>query len=156
LLVTKQSLAESQRAAAVVLVNDASEVTEGDRLMNFADGRGSTPGKVPFVHMKRAVLEPMLRSGTGTGLLDVELAIDRDLRPRSSPLSGWTAAIETKVTQTMTPVKNVVGVREGAGPLANETIVIGAHYDHLGYGGPSSLARDKSKKQIHYGADDNA
>jgi hypothetical protein len=32
--------------------------------------------------------------------------------------------------------------------------VIGAHYDHLGYGGPSSLAGGK-KMAIHPGADDN-
>jgi Zn-dependent M28 family amino/carboxypeptidase len=53
-------------------------------------------------------------------------------------------------------VKNVVGVAEGHGPLAQETVVVGAHYDHLGYGGRSSLAKDKTKKEIHHGADDNA
>ncbi len=35
------------------------------------------------------------------------------------------------------------------------TIIIGAHYDHLGYGGDDSLHRD-SMKAIHNGADDNA
>ena len=39
--------------------------------------------------------------------------------------------------------------------MANETIVIGAHYDHLGYGGWGSRARSKTG-QIHNGADDNA
>ena len=29
-------------------------------------------------------------------------------------------------------MKNVVGVLEGSGPLADETVVVGAHYDHLG------------------------
>jgi hypothetical protein len=33
-------------------------------------------------------------------------------------------------------------------------VVLGAHYDHLGYGGPSSLAGGK-KMAIHPGADDN-
>ena len=50
---------------------------------------------------------------------------------------------------------NVVGFLEGSDPvLKNEYIVLGAHYDHLGLGGPSS----KSSKQntIHFGADDNA
>src|SRR5262249_28664392 len=51
-------------------------------------------------------------------------------------------------------VKNVVGVVEGAGPLANETVVIGAHYDHIGYGGMGSLAPSK-RPTIHHGADDN-
>jgi Zn-dependent M28 family amino/carboxypeptidase len=53
-------------------------------------------------------------------------------------------------------VKNVVGVLEGVGPLANETVVIGAHYDHVGRGGPDSGAIDPNSKEIHNGADDNA
>lgn len=38
---------------------------------------------------------------------------------------------------------------------AEKTIVIGAHYDHLGYGGEGSLYRGDDKA-IHNGADDNA
>nr|MBC8294246.1 M28 family peptidase [Pelagibacterales bacterium] len=38
---------------------------------------------------------------------------------------------------------------------ASSTVVIGAHYDHLGYGGEGSLYRDPEIK-IHNGADDNA
>ncbi len=38
---------------------------------------------------------------------------------------------------------------------AEQTIVIGAHYDHLGYGGEGSLYRE-TKLEIHNGADDNA
>ena len=47
--------------------------------------------------------------------------------------------------------RNVVGyVNNGAA----YTIVLGAHYDHLGYGGESSL--DRGEPAIHNGADDNA
>uniref|UniRef100_UPI004049CF9B M20/M25/M40 family metallo-hydrolase n=1 Tax=Gelidibacter sp. TaxID=2018083 RepID=UPI004049CF9B len=38
---------------------------------------------------------------------------------------------------------------------AENTIIIGAHYDHLGYGGDGSLFASKDKA-IHNGADDNA
>ncbi|WP_299672326.1 M28 family peptidase [uncultured Polaribacter sp.] len=38
---------------------------------------------------------------------------------------------------------------------AENTVVIGAHYDHLGFGGEGSLYRD-SIKAVHNGADDNA
>jgi Zn-dependent M28 family amino/carboxypeptidase len=38
---------------------------------------------------------------------------------------------------------------------ADSTLLIGAHYDHIGYGGGLSLAYSK-KNQIHNGADDNA
>lgn len=37
------------------------------------------------------------------------------------------------------------------------TIIIGAHYDHIGYGGIYSLDTDRMEKnKIHNGADDNA
>ncbi len=38
---------------------------------------------------------------------------------------------------------------------AKTTVVIGAHYDHLGFGGEGSLYRGK-EKSVHNGADDNA
>ncbi|MEI7594369.1 MAG: M20/M25/M40 family metallo-hydrolase [Bacteroidota bacterium] len=39
---------------------------------------------------------------------------------------------------------------------SGQYIVIGAHYDHLGYGGSNSGSRTPEYRQIHYGADDNA
>ena len=52
--------------------------------------------------------------------------------------------------------KNVIGLLPGHDPvLRNETVIIGAHYDHLGLGGFGSLDADSSG-QVHNGADDNA
>ena len=48
--------------------------------------------------------------------------------------------------------RNVVGLLDNK---AENTVIIGAHFDHLGYGGDGSLYRDE-KKAIHNGADDNA
>ncbi len=49
---------------------------------------------------------------------------------------------------------NVVGFLKGSDPnLDSQYVVIGAHYDHLGYGGPFAL---DTVHAIHYGADDNA
>jgi Zn-dependent M28 family amino/carboxypeptidase len=89
-------------------------------------------------------------------LLDVEKAIDRDLKPRGAALTGWKADVQTAVKREVVTVKNVIGVVEGAGPLANEIVVVGAHYDHLGYGGRGSRAAKPGNKEIHHGADDNA
>jgi membrane-associated protease RseP (regulator of RpoE activity) len=51
---------------------------------------------------------------------------------------------------------NVIGILPGADPrLRDEAIVIGAHYDHLGFGGEGSLAPDQVGR-VHAGADDNA
>ena len=53
------------------------------------------------------------------------------------------------------PLRNVVGVLEGKGPLANETVIVGSHYDHLGYGGAGGSLAGLRKPAIHHGADDN-
>lgn len=51
---------------------------------------------------------------------------------------------------------NVVGVLEGGHPeLRDRAVVVGAHYDHLGYGGFGSV-NPQDHGQIHNGADDNA
>jgi hypothetical protein len=52
--------------------------------------------------------------------------------------------------------RNVIGLLPGHDPtLRNETVVVGAHYDHLGLGGFGSLDPDSTGK-VHNGADDNA
>jgi hypothetical protein len=145
---------ELQRAAAVILVNDRSEAAGGDKFAAVPGGAASSGG-VPTVQLRRNLLDMMLTASKGTSLVDLEKDIDRDLKPRSGPLPGWTATLQTTLTRPTYACKNIVAVVEGSGPLAKETVVIGAHYDHWGYGGWGSLAKNKSEKQIHPGADDN-
>ncbi|MCK5692291.1 MAG: M20/M25/M40 family metallo-hydrolase, partial [Bacteroidales bacterium] len=46
---------------------------------------------------------------------------------------------------------------KGSDPaLNNEYVVIGAHHDHLGMGGPETSSRAPDTIAVHYGADDNA
>ena len=50
---------------------------------------------------------------------------------------------------------NVIGVIPGQKPeWTKQSVVIGAHYDHLGHG--SVGGRKENKGKIHPGADDNA
>jgi Zn-dependent M28 family amino/carboxypeptidase len=49
--------------------------------------------------------------------------------------------------------RNVIGMLPGEGELADEFVVIGAHYDHVGLGGLGSLA--PGTREVHNGADDN-
>ncbi|UJP05873.1 MAG: M20/M25/M40 family metallo-hydrolase [Nitrosomonas sp.] len=52
-------------------------------------------------------------------------------------------------------LRNVVGILPGTNPqLAGQSLVIGAHYDHLGIGWPDVRVAHQGK--IHHGADDNA
>ena len=70
-------------------------------------------------------------------------------------LNGWTAAANVSLKKNDFACKNVVGVLEGAGPLANETIVVGAHYDHLGTSSFGSMQGPSAEGKVHWGADDN-
>src|SRR5882672_10421129 len=55
-----------------------------------------------------------------------------------------------------TATRNVVAILPGASPaLRGEVVVIGAHYDHLGFGGFGAMDPD-STGRVHNGADDNA
>src|SRR6185436_6640657 len=70
-----------------------------------------------------------------------------------------TGAHAAKVNVVLEPVRtktaNLVGViRAGAATKQAGVVVVGAHLDHLGMGGPSSLA--PSQHAVHNGADDNA
>lgn len=153
---TKIENAEKRKAAAVLLVNDRTMVKEsGDTLMSFTTARNSSPVKIPILHIKRDLADVVFRRALGKSLDEIENEINDDLKPRGGELKGWTADIEVVVDRPRTPVKNVIAVLDGNGPLADETIIVGAHYDHLGYGGRGSLDRN-AKNAIHYGADDNA
>ena len=65
-----------------------------------------------------------------------------------------TLAATVDTAQALIDSSNVGGVLPGAGRFADEWIVVGGHYDHIGYGGRGSLSGDTNR--IHPGADDNA
>jgi hypothetical protein len=128
---------------------------ERDPLIPFESGGDEEGGRsLPVITLRRATLDQALKAALGKDLSAIEKEIDKDLKPQSRELTGWKLTGQVTVERTKTPVKNVVGVMEGLGALADETVVIGAHYDHLGHGGSGSLA--PGSKEIHNGADDNA
>lgn len=62
-----------------------------------------------------------------------------------------------KMKSDSVSTQNVVGYLEGSDEnLKKEFIVIGAHYDHWGWGGKGSGSKKKDTLAIHNGADDNA
>ena len=65
---------------------------------------------------------------------------------------SFTARGETELLHIPDTGYNVVAYLPAK---TDTTIIIGAHYDHLGWGGPSSRYRGE-QKMIHPGADDNA
>ena len=125
-----------------------------DKLLKFGYGGSESAREIPLAHITRKVADQILQGAMKKTLAEIEKEIDQDLKPRSAPLAGWTVSGEFKIERVKAVIKNVIGVLEGSGPLADETVVIGAHYDHVGRGGRDSLSPGST--DIHNGADDTA
>jgi hypothetical protein len=67
---------------------------------------------------------------------------------------GAHATVKVAIEREPVMTDNVGAVLPGKGSLANEYIVIGAHYDHVGYGPVGTQPQNNGK--LHPGADDNA
>lgn len=156
----KLDLVRKAGAAAVLMVNNVT--SEPDELVDPSTfGNGGEA--VPFAHIRQSVLNSMLaaaplRSSDGREfrtIAEISDWINQHVQPVSGDLKGWKASVSTKFRENSISTDNIIGVIEGEGPLANETIVIGAHYDHLGLGAVGSRAQ-KRIGEIHNGADDNA
>ncbi len=154
-LVTKARLAQSLGASAVIFVTDPYTLRkEEDRLVEFGYGGFGRGARIPLFHITRAVADQLLEAAGLGKLEEIADAIDEDLKPRSRELDGIKVSFQCKLVTESARVRNVLAVLPGHGPHADEFVVVGAHYDHVGYGGPGSLA--PGVRAVHNGADDNA
>ena len=152
----KVANAQKHGAAAFILVNSAFAAKEKDMLVPFNYAGVDQPVSIPALMITRKLADELLQAGGSPKIVEIESKIDADLNPISRALEGVKVAGNYDVTREGIVTKNVIGVLEGSGPLADETIVVGAHYDHLGHGGLMSGSLAFLSSEIHNGADDNA
>ncbi|MCH2210354.1 MAG: M20/M25/M40 family metallo-hydrolase [Fuerstiella sp.] len=163
-ITTKLRLARERNAAAVLLVNDpfTAPDPESDKLAD-SDGFGQRGGPVPFMQIRQDVLDRLLkesplRTSGGELLTSVRSAaryLDRTMLPVSQELRSWSVNLNVEFQGRTVEGSNLIGMVEGQGPNSHETIIVGGHYDHIGFGDYGSRARNR-RGEIHNGADDNA
>jgi len=74
---------------------------------------------------------------------------------RTGARAGAVFDLRADVHPTTAEARNVVAVLPGSDPsLRGQYVIVGAHFDHLGWGGEGSL--DPDAHAVHNGADDNA
>lgn len=148
--------AREHGARGVILVtNPMAHEGEPERLFAIRGTISSSQSGILAVNALRRVADAIL-TGTGRSLRELQLAIDRDLRPQSFPVAGQRAEVEVRLIHEHGQAWNVIGLLRGSDPaLASQAVVVGAHYDHLGHGGETSLAPARFG-EVHPGADDNA
>lgn len=142
-------------AKAVLIVGGLSTM-EMDDLLPFAAVQSGSAAGVLVVTVTRRVADELL-GDTGKSLNTLEDAIQTTLKPVSFECQGVTLSLETDLREIRGMSVNVAGLLPGSdNELKEEVVVVGAHYDHLGYGGPGSGSLKPDTRAIHNGADDNA
>jgi len=125
---------------------DSKDKLEGLRKMEYNAG-------IPVLQITRKVADMML---SGSSVEALEARLNKTRKPSSKLLPVTVDATASLVTDKKT-TDNVVALLKGTDPiLEKEYLVIGAHYDHLGMGGPNTGSRRPDTIAPHYGADDNA
>jgi len=127
-----------------------------EELMRILTGRGSENVGIPVISIKTFIAESLF-AAAGRDLAAVQREIDSLRIPNSFDIPGVRANFQTDLIYITSQTANVLGFLEGSDPiLKKETIVIGAHLDHLGDGMKYGSLYEKHEPAIHNGADDNA
>lgn len=148
-------LAAKDNGAAGVLFVSGPDFDKDDALMRMFYDKTTSDAGVPVFHIKRHIADALIAPSTFT-----ISSLEKKISEGSAPFSFQTTTIldgSSDVLHQKVRTTNVVGMIEGSDPeLKNEFIVLGAHYDHLGMGGPGSGSREPDTHMVHNGADDNA
>ena len=110
---------------------------------------------IPVLRIKREVADIILsKSNTTIGTLEKKL---NETRKPVGFSTKVTVNGKSDIVRETTNTRNVVMILPGEDKLLkNEYLILGAHFDHLGLGGPGSPSRAPDTIGIHHGADDNA
>ena len=142
-----------ERGAVAVIFTTGPLQDEGkDKVPPLVNDGPESPAGIPVIQIKTSVAQRWLKEA-GIDLGQFQKDVDADLKPRSRVLTSRVSGV-ADVKPQFDNGENLVGVLPGRGALASDIVVIGAHYDHLGYGGQGSMK--PNVRAIHPGADDNA
>ncbi|HLG13229.1 MAG TPA: M28 family peptidase [Blastocatellia bacterium] len=151
--IQNKTLKAREKGASGVVFVSAEEKFADDRLSRLRHDLNFLDAGIPAAVISRQVAGSIL-AASGVPLNEIE----KKAKDRAAPLpiDGVTVEFKSDVVKVEGRSANVVGVLSGSDPgLSSEYIIIGAHFDHLGLGGPESLAQNP-EGQVHHGADDNA
>ena len=125
--ISKKAVAMQARGATAVVVFNSSSLPDN---LKFS-GRITDRISIPVIYLAQPMVKKFLSDSSAS--LDMQLKVD----------------IGPKVRRGM----NVVGFIDNK---AAATVILGAHFDHLGWGEDNNSLYRSEPKQIHNGADDNA
>ncbi|HYA28670.1 MAG TPA: M20/M25/M40 family metallo-hydrolase [Acidobacteriota bacterium] len=151
----KANNARDHGAAGMILVDLNQSGDERTELITTGASLARDGNSVVAAQIKRRALEKWLDSH-GVSLEKLKEKIDREEKPASKPIADSRVKLIVTLQENHARADNIVALLPGADPtLRDQNIVIGAHYDHLGFG-HFGARNSAAVGQIHPGADDNA
>jgi aminopeptidase YwaD len=119
--------AKARGASAIILYN-----TSGlDDKLKFDGKDRSEKLEIPVIYVSKTAAEKYFKDPSAT--LDIKL--------------------KTDISEKIRTGRNVIGYLDNG---AARTVILGAHYDHLGFGEDGNSMDRSGTKAVHNGADDNA
>jgi hypothetical protein len=146
--------AREQGAVAVIIVTGPVEEAE-EQLMKLRYDRVGGNAGLPVVHVTREAANRLL-AADHLLIDELQREINATRMPLSHELKGVTVSITTDLIPHEVEANNVLATLRGVGTLKNQWVIVGAHYDHIGMGGPGSGSMVPDTIAVHNGADDNA
>ncbi|MBM4166565.1 MAG: M28 family peptidase [Ignavibacteria bacterium] len=154
-LYKKASVAKEKGAKGIIFVTGAVD-EENPKLMRLRHSNDEGTIALAAISMKWTSMDTFFRLQNKT-IRDVQKEINTTKQPASFSFGNVTMNITIKLNRVKASSQNVVGVIRGNNAQLNEEyIVVGAHYDHLGFGGEGSGSTKPDTIAVHNGADDNA
>jgi hypothetical protein len=153
-MMRKVEVARRAGARAMVVVDDPQHRPNIDRFRRWLREPQAEEYGLPVFYASRELVQRALALRLNLEATAGE--IDRDFAPKSREIPDVMLRAVDRTTKVRRPVRNVVGVLKGSdASLESESVIVGAHYDHLGRSGRYAMSQG-STGQIHHGADDNA
>ncbi len=153
----KAITAREKGATTIIFITGPEEDNNQDKLLSPRSGGGKQDVGIPAIHLKRNIADRWLKNAGKETLEELQKSINGEGHPKPASFAlGSQLAIVTDVIPEKRTSRNVIGVIEGAGSLKDQWLILGAHMDHLGWGGEGSNSMVPDVYEIHNGADDNA
>lgn len=143
-------------AVGVLLVNPPGAKAGRSGLEDLRSSRWGGKLSIPVVQITPETADAILATGDpkGRSLAELREACDRGEQPSFALGDAAPVTLAVRLGDGSVSAANVGGVLRGRGALADEWLVVGGHFDHVGYG--DFGADPANRGRLHPGADDNA
>jgi Tol biopolymer transport system component len=152
----KAMLARERGAKGVLVVTGPNSPNAGEVLALTNDGSSAGSG-ILATSISGKTAETLL-APSGKTLKQLQTALDEENphAERGFVLPKVKVRLACGIEHLKKNDRDVIAYLPPQEGGSDEYVLVGAHYDHLGRGGTSSLQRSGEENKIHPGADDNA